>query len=234
LSPEVVRELPDESLLRIDVNGGLAGTVLAILDAPRELAAGWTFMHGFFDTCIELGQVTVDGDRVSVMAGSGQDIDRRRLEAVGWAESTPLPEPEPATDESLCMREQDLIQLIDTAWSAFRRDGGNDGYLHVAAASAGEIMCIARDRTIDMAAAKVLGWALLNGQDENISVLIVRGIVGRRLVEAAARLGISVIVTSAIPTVEAYRAATGFSLSLIGMAVSRSMGFLIDGGHIIE
>jgi formate dehydrogenase accessory protein FdhD len=230
----VVRELPDECLIRVDVNGCLAGTVLAIPDAPRELATGWAFMYGFFDTRGELGRVTVDAERVSVMVESGEDIDLRRLEAVGWAESAPISEPEPSEGEPFYLGEAQLLQLIDATWQAFRRDGGNDGYLHVAVASGSDIRCVARDRTTDMAAAKVLGWALLNGCDEGISVLVVRGIVGRRLVEAAARLGISVIVTSAIPTSEAYRAATGLSLSIIGMAMSRSIGLLIDGGHIIQ
>jgi formate dehydrogenase assembly factor FdhD len=230
----VVRELPDECLIRVDVNGCLAGTVLAIPDAPRELATGWAFMYGFFDTRDELGRVTVDVDRVSVMVESGENIDRRRLEAVGWAEPAPMSGPEPAEGEPYSLGEAELLQLIETAWQTFRRDGGNDGYLHVAVASGTDIKCIARDRTIDMAAAKVLGWSLLNGREDDISVLIVRGIVGRRLVEAAARLGISVIVTSAIPTIEAYRAATGLSLSIIGMAMSRSIGLLIDGGHIIQ
>jgi formate dehydrogenase accessory protein FdhD len=233
-SPEVVRELPDECLIRIDVNGCLAGTVLAIPDAPEELAVGWAFIHGFLDSCDDLDRVTADGNRISIMVACGEDIDRRRVEAVGWAEPGPMSTPEPSESEPFRIRETDLLRLIDESWHAFRRDGGNDGYLHVAVADGHGIRCIARDRTIDMAVAKILGWALLNDADREVSVLIVRGIVGRRLVEATGRLGISLIVTSAIPTAEAYRAATGLSLSMIGMAVSRSMGLLTDGGHITE
>lgn len=233
-APEVVRELPDERLVRIDVNGCLAGTVLAVPDAPRELAAGWAFIHGFFDDPCELGRITIDRDRVSLMVESGEDIDRRRLEAVGWAEPGPYSTPESTERESFRIGEVRLADLVDATWNAFRRDGGSDGYLHAGVATCTEIRCIARDRTSDIAAAKVLGWMLLDRTDEAASVLLVRGIVGRQLVEAAARIGIALIVTSAILTAEAFRAATGLSMSVIGMATARSMGLLVDGGHIVE
>lgn len=231
-APEIIRELPPERLLRIDVNGCFAGTVLAIPDAPRELAAGWAFMHGFFDRTADLGRVSAADDRISIMVASGEDIDRRRLEAVGWAEPNPLPAPNTAGTEPFSIEEGMLVNLIDVAWSSFRRDGGSDGYLHVAAASSCEIHCIARDRTIEMAAAKVLGWMITGGRQQAAPVLLVRGMVDRRLVEAAGRLGVSLIVTSAIPTAEAYRAATGMSLSIVGMALATTLGLLVDGGHI--
>ena len=230
---DIIQVLPDEHLFRIEINGSLAGTVLAIPDAPRELAAGWAFMYGFFDARTDVGRISVEGDRISVMVSSGVDVNRKRLETVGWVEPSSPTDVDPSRDQ-FTMSETDLVDLIDTSWKAFRQDGGTDGFLHVAVSSGNRISCIARDRTIDVAAAKVLGWSLLTDQEQQPSVLITRGIVGRRLVEAASRLGISVIVTSAIPTIEAYRAAAGLSLTLIGMAMSKLIGLLIDGGHIAD
>lgn len=231
---DIVGELPDERLLRIDVNGRFAGTVLATPDAPRELAAGWSFMYGFFDLTDDLGCVTVAGDRVSVMVESDEDIDVCRLQAVGWAEAQPLPAADVLHRAPFRIGETALLRLIDTTLDAFRRDGAADGYHHVAATSGDDVYCIARDRTTDMATAKVLGWMILDGRERETPVLMVRGIVDRRLVEAAARLGISMIITSAIPTADAFRAASRLSLSIVGMALTRTAGLLVDAGHIEE
>lgn len=233
-SPEVLRELPEERYLRVDVNGCLAGSLLAIPDAPRELAAGWAYMHGFFDHPDELNHVSVSGDRASIMVESGEDLDRRRLEAVGWLESPPLASREPSNSEPFCIESAQLMDLIAATWQTFKRDGGAEGYLHAAAASAGEVQCVARDRTMDMAVAKILGWAVLADKLPRMPVMLVRGIVGRKVVEAAASVGVSLIVTSAIPTADAFRAAMGLSLSIVGIAMSKSMGLLVDSGHIVE
>ena len=229
---EIVDELPEPRLLRIDVNGSLAGTMLALPDAPRELAAGWSFMHGFYNLIDQLDCVTVDGNRISVMVESGQDVDVRRLEAVGWAPPRYLQHAKRTEGERFHIDELTLTGLIDATWDAARRDGAADGYIHVAVASAQSVHCIARDLTTGVAAAKVLGWTILEGAERNLSVLLTRGVVERRLIEAAARLGISVVVTSGVPTADAFRAANRLVLTIVGMAMSKTPAILVDGGHI--
>lgn len=233
-SPEVVRELPDERYLRVEVNGCLAGSLLAIPDAPRELATGWAYMHGFFDQPENVNHVSVSGDRASIMVEGGEDIDRRRLEAVGWMDAPPLASRDPLDNEPFLIGTDQLVDLIDATWQTFRRDGGGEGYLHAAAASASEVLCVARDRTVDMAAAKVIGWALLADTRPDMPVMLVRGIVGRRVIEAAASAGVSLMVTSAVPTADGFRAAMGLSMSIVGVAIRQTMGLLVDGGHIVE
>lgn len=229
-APEIVDELPEPCLIRIDVNGCLAGTVLALPDAPRELAAGWSFMHGFYGLTDHLDRVTLHGNRVSVMVESGQDIDVRRLEAVGWAPPRPLPDH--PVGEHFRIDEPALTKLIEATWDASRRDGAADGYVHAAVASAESVHCIARDLTSGLAAAKVLGWTMLDASERDVSVLLIRGVVERRLIEAAARVGISVVVTSGVPAADAFRAATKLALTIVGMAMSRTPALLVDGGHI--
>lgn len=231
-APDIVDELPVARPLRIDVNGCLAGTVLAIRDAPRELGAGWSFMYGFFGLNDDLDRVSVSGDRISVMVASGQDIDRRRLEAAGWAEPQPLPAPRSPRGEPLRIGETALLELIDATWHAFRGDGATDGYIHAAVTSDRYVHCIARDLTTDIAAAKVLGWVILHGREQETTVMAVCGVVDRRLIETVARLGISLVVTSAIATADALRAANGLSLSIVGLALSRTPGLFVDSGHI--
>lgn len=231
-TPGIIAELPETRPLRIDVNGVLAGTIDAIPDALRELAAGWTFMHGFYDRSSHLCRVTVRDDRLSVMVESGEDIDLRRLEAVGWAEFTPLPSPEVASEERFQISEPDLIDIIDATWHAFRKDRGSEGYIHAALAATGDIQCIARDRVQEPSIAKVFGWKVLEGKDVSTPMLFVRGIPNRRIVEAAARLGISMIVSDGIPTNEAFRGGIGASMSIVGMSTARTIGLFVDAGHL--
>lgn len=218
--------------MRIDVNGVLAGTIRATPDAPRELAAGWAFMYGFYDHTSHLDRVTARDDRLSVMAESGEDIDLRRLEAVGWAEPNPLPTPEDAMETAFQIEEGDLIDVVDATWHAFRKDRSSEGYVHAAVASVRDVHCVARDRVQEPAVAKVLGWKVLDGRDVSTPMLLLRGIPDRRTVEAAARLGFSMIVSDGVPTKEAFRAALGSSMTLVGLATSRTIGLFVDGGHI--
>lgn len=230
----VVAQTPDVRVIRVDVNGCLAGAVRAIPDAPRELAVGWAFMHGFFEAADVLGRVSVRDDRVSIMVDGGEDIDRLRLEAAGWerpshvraAASFP-PRPEP-----LLMDEEAVVRIAAEGFRQFRKDGAVAGYAHAGIASAHSVHCVARDVVAETAAAKVLGWVLCEGQHAESRALIVRGMVDQRLVRAAARCGIELIISDSIPTAPAVREARRLPLSVVGMATSRRLGLFVDGGHI--
>lgn len=231
-TPDVIRMLPEQRRLRIDVNGVFAGSILAVPDCPRELAVGWAFMHGFFEVDDVPDCVTVDGDRISVMVASGEDIDRRRLEAVGWAEAQPMDRRDTNRDEPFVLDAADLLDILDAAWHAFRHDGSGEGYVHAATASTDQVDCVARDTGIHMAAAKVFGWMVLDSQVLPPPVLILNGQVDRQVVDVAAGLGMEVIATSGMPTADAFRAATGHGLSMVGMATSRAARLLVDAGHV--
>lgn len=233
LRSDIVRDLPDERLMRIDVNGSLAGTVLALADAPEELAVGWAFIHGFLDATDTLDRVTVEDDRISIMVANGEDIDRRRLEAVGWAKPESLSLPESDDRELRQIDQESMLDVIDATWQAFRSDDGGDGYVQAAVASGDAVSCVARDRHVDVVTAKIFGWVILTAQEDLPQLLLVRGMIGRRIVESAARLGVPVVIGSGVPTAEALRAAQGLPLSLVAMATSRTVGLLVDGGHII-
>jgi len=233
LKPDVLRELSEERMIRIEVNGCHAGTVRAIPDAPEELALGWALMHGFLHPDDVPERLTVDGDRVSIMIANGGDIDRRRLAAVGWIdddESLSPPVGERPADPS--MSSDELISLIDTCWTSFRHDDGGDGYHQAAVASATSVLCIARDRNVDLAIAKVMGWLLRDGRDTGASIVLARGMVGRHVIDASASLGLGMIVTSGVPTADACRAAQGSGMTVVGMATARTVGVLIDHGHV--
>lgn len=233
LQPDVIRELPDERLIRIEINGCHAGSVPAITDAPEELALGWAMMHGFLGPGDTPACLTASADRVSIMVANGEDIDRRRLDAVGWVDAEPYSEP--GLDPVMfSLSNDDLLTLIDRCWAAFRHDDGGDGYHQAAIASTGSVLCIARDRQVDLAVAKVLGWLFRAGGDTDAAVLLVRGMVGRLVVESAARMSLGLVITSGVPTAEACRAAQGAGLTLVGMATGTTVGVLVENGHLIS
>jgi formate dehydrogenase accessory protein FdhD len=231
----VVAELPEESSLRIEVNGVLAGVVHCLPDAPSELAVGWAFMHGFFGLDDPVDSVSVHEGRVSIMVESGQDIDQRRLEAVGWrgpdagevAESVQRPAP-------FAIHADVLVDLVREAVKVMASDRSRDGFVHAAIASDSAIHCVARDYTVEMAVAKVLGWLVSEGDSAGTPIMIVRGMIDQNVVRAAGLLGMSLIITTGIPTANAFREATGRELTILGMATNQRPGLLVDAGHVVE
>jgi formate dehydrogenase accessory protein FdhD len=230
----VVAELPDEAALQIEINGVLAGVVHCIPDAPAELALGWALMHSFFGPEDPVGSVTVHDDRVSLMVTSGCDIEARRLEVVGWKEGSAVDSMQPSDRKPFAIHGDVLIDQVRQALKVMARDRSRDGFVHAAIMSDTAIHCVARDLTVEVAVAKVLGWLVRDGRELDTPILFVRGMVDRKIVASARLLGMSLIATSGIPTADAFREATGQELSLLGMATNQRPGLLVDAGHVVE
>ncbi len=234
--PGVVAELPEEGWLRVEINGVLAGAIHCLPDAQAELALGWAFLHGFFSRPDDVDSVTVHDGRVSLMLGTGVDLDARRLAAVGWRDSL-IDDDGPAFEtaaQPFVVHADVLFDLVRDALRAMSADRSRDGFVHAAIASDAMVHCVARDMTVDNAVAKILGWKLRDGREADSPVLLVRGIVDRLVVAAAAGLGVSLIATTGIPTADAFREATGREVSILGMAAHQRPGLLVDAGHVIE
>ncbi len=232
------RYLPECRRIRIEINGVLAGTPILVPDAVPEFAIGWAFIHRFFLTADQVTRVSSTESHVSLMIESGVDLDRARYEAIGWIPRQDL-DVETAGDRSSrvpravsTMTEMDAISTCRRAFERFDGDGARAGYRHVALATADNILCIARDVVSEAAAAKVLGWALPNRIDCSASILVVRGILDVPMVESAARAGIPVVATDAVPTAAAIAAAETSCTSILGLALSHRRGLFADGGHL--
>ncbi len=234
------RHLPDCRRIRIEINGVLAGAPVVVPDAVPEFAIGWAFVHRFFRNADQVTKVSSTASYVSLMIDGGVDLDRARYEAIGWIPRRDI-EIEAAGGRSArspravtVMSEMDAISTCRRAFERFDDDGARAGYRHVALATADDILCIARDVVSDAAAAKVFGWALPNHIDCSASMLVVRGILDDQLVDGAARAGIPIVATDAVPTAAAIAAAEASCTSILGLALSHHRGLFADGGHLAD
>ena len=232
------RHLPDARRIRIEINGCLCGTPVAIPDAVAELATGWAFAHRFFDAPDQLGRVSATSSHVSLMVESGVDLDRARYESIGWIPRQDL-EADRATEHSVrlaravaVMPEMDAIASCQGTFRRFDDDGARVGYIHAGIATADEVRCVARDLHVHAAVHKVLGWIIAGQVDCSNSLLTIRGVVDEHIVEAASRAGIPIVATDAVPTTTAIAAAADTCTTIIGLALSHRRGLFADGGHL--
>lgn len=237
----VCHHLPDVRRLRIDINGCHAGSPLCVADALVEFAVGWAFFNRFFAASCEVGKITSSSHRVSIMVESGADLDRRRNESIGWIDETEQVFRSPWIEELRSARapravpvfdELDALSVCERVFRGFDADGAGLGYVHAALATQDETVCIARDVTVEAAAAKILGWALRDGGELGSSMLIARGIIDAALIGAASRAGVVVVATDAVPTRSAVELAGETCTTILGLALSHRRALFADGGHI--
>jgi formate dehydrogenase accessory protein FdhD len=130
------------------------------------------------------------------------------------------------------MAELDAVAVFERTFDQFDDDGARAGYTHAGIATVDEIACVARDLGPDAALHKVLGWALATGADCENSALVLHGVIDAGHVEAAARAGIPIVATNAVPTTGAIDAAQLHCVTLVGLARSARRGIFVDGGHL--
>ncbi|CAN5739246.1 hypothetical protein BH20CHL3_BH20CHL3_05510 [soil metagenome] len=234
------RYLPSTQRIRIEINGVLAGAPEAIPDATAEFAIGWAFANRFFASADQLGKVSNTAGYASLMVESGIDLDRLKYESIGWIPRADLQVEQSAMVSERApravsvMSEMDAIATCRQAFDRFDNDGAKAGYIHAALASADEVVCVARDTRADAAACKVLGWAISTQFDCMSSMLVVRGVLDGLIVEAAARAGIPIVATDAVPTDRAVAIAAHSCVTLLGLALSHRRGLFVDSGHLGE
>ena len=237
----VCHHLPDTRRVRIDINGCFAGSPLCVAEAVAEFAVGWSFVHGFFSAPSDLKNVTASAQRVSIMVEGGADLDRRRIEAIGWSDDVVRGPQGPrigefgsgrATKAAPFIDDLDVLAACERVYRRFDADGSRFGYVHAALSTAEDLVCIGRDLSTEGAGTKILGWALRHGGDLETSMLVVRGAVDASLVSAVARAGVAVVVTDAVPTRSAVRMAGATCTTILGLALSHRRALFADGGHI--
>lgn len=233
--------LPDQRPVTIEINGCPAGVVTCAPDAPKEMAVGWAFAWGFLDGAHEVGKVTLQGSRVSIMVDGGRDLDHLQRVSAGWEELEPLTvaPPHPHHDETesgsarFQISESRLNLIAERAFQRFKEDRGDDGFVHAGLADFEVVRCIARDLDTRAAIDKVVGWSLLEGVELEGAFLLVRGTVTRQIVQRVIRAGLSLLVTDELATREAVRLARQTDVTLVGRALGHDRMLFHDGAHIV-
>ena len=226
------KELDLETTLAIEINGVPVASVTCLDSALAELAAGWAFLHRYFENPAECDRSHAEYDRASVMIQGGQEIELRRDELMGVRSShQPVPAPWPR-DEAWSIQDDILLDILREAWGIFRSDRMAEGSVHAALASSTGIEVVAFDITSENAVAKVLGWALLARKLPAHEILVVNGLVTRAMVDAAARLGVQIIATPNVATNDAWRAARLAGISIVAYMRHRTAGMFHDHGLV--
>lgn len=232
-----LRSLPDVRTVRIEINGCLAGAADCLAEATREFALGWAFLHGFYSEAGDLSTISGSSGRVAMMLNSGEDVDRLKLEAVGWVTSdedignaTELSARPPRAVPFVS--QHDTIAVSERAFARFDVDGRSSGLACAALARGDELVVIARDIAPRGAVAKIIGWMMTEDSDAADSILIVSGLIEEIVVEGAVRAGIGIVITDAEPTAAAVRRAAMQGTTVLGLVMSHRRTFFADGGHI--
>lgn len=231
------RSAPDVRMVRIEVNGCLAGASECLAEASREFAIGWAFMHRFFSDPAHLRTVSGSSGRVAIMLDSGEDFDRLKRIAAGW--EPPEDDGDASTATSArppravpYVSQDDAIAVAERAFARFDVDGRTSGLACAALAQGDVLVVIARDICPRGAVAKILGWRMAGDADVSDSALIVSGLVDELVVEGASRAGIRVVMTDCEPTAAAIRRATMLGTTILGLVMSHRRSFFADGGHV--
>jgi formate dehydrogenase accessory protein FdhD len=174
----------------------------------------------------------VNDQRASVMIHGGRDITHHLAVMTGavqerWAVPDSWPRHQKWT-----VPDDVLLDILREAWGIFRKDRMAEGSIHAALASSSGIEVVAFDLTAENAVAKALGWTLQTGTIPTHEILIVNGLVTRRMVDAAVRLGVLIIATPNVATNDAWRAARLAGISIVGYMRHRRAGLFHDAGLV--
>lgn len=216
LRHDFVRELPTVVPLVLEVNGLVAADLRTFDEALRELVVGWARMHGFLRTADEIDHCAVGDGHASLMVPSTDSVEDDSLGGT----------------DVRCIDEDVLLGLLAVVWDTFRTNGLSDGFAQAALTRDDQVLCVSRDVDAELAVARVVGWMTENRADADL--VAVHGTVDQRIVDGLARAGVPIIASGGLPTADAYRSAVGHDVSLIGMANMRSVGLLVDYGHIVN
>jgi FdhD protein len=196
-----------------------------------ELAAGLLVGEGVLrDRAQVAGTVQQARNRVLLELAPGVAFDPARWERRLYASSAcgvcgrvapdtgepvmagpPLPKGGPRVAPAVLHALPDALRA---AQDAFDRTGG----LHAAALfdTGGVLLCLREDVGRHNAVDKVIGWALLAGEDLSGRVLLVSGRVGFEVAQKAVMAGVPVLAAVGAPTTLAVEVADENDLTLVG------------------
>ena len=198
-SSEVAREHP----LEILVDGEAYKTLLCTASMLPELAAGQLLADGRIRTAEEIASLELDSDGRTVRIG---------LQNNTGYNSAGIEYKQTLVSSGRIFA---LTQAFSEESSLHRATAGTHSVL---LECGGAVVCRAEDIGRHNALDKALGAALLRRLDRRDCILFTSGRVAEETVRKVVQAGMPVLVSKAVPTLEAVRLAQAAGLTLIGRA----------------
>lgn len=199
-----------ECTVSLSVNGAEQAPILASPVDPEELIVGWLITRGVIRDAEEITALTLDTDALPERLAACVEVEPR--------EAGPEPEriPVPWT--------ADAIQTLSDYVIRDARSHRSSHSTHSCTLMLeGEILCcredISRHNTIDRA----VGWAAQHGVPRERCIAFFSGRISSDLVGKAARAGIPVLCSKALPTAQAAALAREKGLVLLHCSASRGI-----------
>lgn len=229
LSPGAVVE---ETPVWLEINGRPAVTWMCTPDLLEELAIGWLYGEGYISAVSEvrlrpcatdLGfwatlapervrEVEAEARRPVLASGCGA-VSTFLADPATIREQPPRAEPPPPEDL------RTLFKTLFHRGERYRETGG----IHAAALVSGRgLLAHAEDIGRHNAVDKVIGQALLAGQEVEGLGLLVTGRISAELAAKGARAGLAYVATPSVPSTLAVEIARRSGMILVGRAVSGS------------
>ena len=228
-APAVVDEVP----VWLEVNGEPTVTWMCTPDQLEELAVGWLHGEGYISSLADLRRLRPCATDVGFWAEVAPELlavvkleDRKRVLASGCgAVTTALGDPatlSPRVGTTVLPSLEETRALFKTLFGRGTRYKDTGG-IHAAALTDGVALLyhaedIGRHNAVD----KVIGAALLAGQNLDGLGLLVTGRISGELAFKAARAGLSYVATPSVPSSLALEIARRSGIVLVGRAVSGS------------
>lgn len=230
-------EVSEESPLEIRVEGEPLAVAMRTPGQDRELAAGWLLSEGIIATAADIADiVSQPGERssmVDVMLRSPAAFDAAKHKRAvlsnsscglcGVATVAQVMRDFPRLESASTIPARTLHQLparLGENQPGFQRTGG----LHACAlfSKAGELLALREDVGRHNALDKLLGWALLSGQDVSACVLMLSGRVSFEMAQKALAARIAIIAAIGAPTSLAVELARASGQTLVAFLKERT------------
>jgi len=221
---EVIVETP----VSITVNGDIWLTFMCTPVALEALAVGFLFNEGVITSIAEVAQVHIcdTGDNVDVWldhAAEKPDKWRRTSGCTGGMTSIevdrlPFDAPADLQTAGMVLSTAQVNHLVETLFDSqdlYRRTGG----VHTSILTDGSRVLavgedIGRHNTLD----KLAGLCLLNNIQLSNRVILTTGRISSEMIQKAARVGVSVLISRTSPSSLSIRLAERWGITLIGYA----------------
>ena len=221
----------EEAAVWLELNGAPAVTWMCTPDQLDELVVGWLHGEGYIDRMSDIVRMRPCAKELGFWVDVADDrytnverAERRRVLASGCGAVTTIlgsladvPRRTGAIPPLDTPRLRALFKELFARGARYKETGG----IHAAALTDGETLKwhaedIGRHNAVD----KVLGAAVLDGEDAEDLILLVTGRISGELAYKAARARLAAIATPSVPSSIAVDIARAAGMVLIGRAVS--------------